>query len=160
MKRKINHQYLLLGCVVVLALLCFLSIDAPIRFDHERKEREVAVKERLMKIRQAEELYRQRHGTYTGSFETLAKEKLLADSLSYIPYSDQKRFELQTNAIVSKSGQQVPLMECRAAYGEYLQGLDKTSVADLIQEAEGAGRYPGLKIGDLEVPNNNAGNWE
>jgi hypothetical protein len=51
-------------------------------------------------------------------------------------------------------------MECGARYDEYLQGLDADEVSNLTDEAMGAGRFPGLKIGDLETPNNNAGNWE
>ena len=30
----------------------------------------------------------------------------------------------------------------------------------LTDAAEKQSRYPGLKIGDLTTPNNNAGNWE
>lgn len=159
MKRKINNNALLAACAVLLALLCVLSIGSPMHFDSQRAQREKAVKQRLMQIRTAEEKYRIRHGAYTGSFEVLAKAHLLADSLSYIPYSD-KRFELQATTMVGKSGNQIPLMECGAEYSQYLDGLDKNSVANLTEEANSAGRYPGLKIGDLETPNNNAGNWE
>jgi hypothetical protein len=51
-------------------------------------------------------------------------------------------------------------MECGARYEQFLDGLDANSVANLIEEASAAGRYPGLKIGDIVQPNNNAGNWE
>ena len=59
-----------------------------------------------------------------------------------------------------KSGKQIPLMECAAEYTSYLNGLDQRSVDALVQEAIAAGRYPGLKIGDVTTTNNNAGNWE
>ncbi len=160
MKMKANNTLLLMGCVLVLAALCFLSVDAPMRFQRQRQEREAVVKQRLLTIRAAEEKYRVRHGAYAGSFAELAKGGLLADSISYIPFSSKKRFSLQISSTVGKSGRQVPLMECGAEYADYLNGLDESSVASLTDEANAAGRYPGLKIGDLETPNDNAGNWE
>lgn len=50
-------------------------------------------------------------------------------------------------------------MECGATYKQYLDGLDKASVDELTQEANANGRFPGLKIGDTETPNDNVGNW-
>lgn len=39
MNLKINNNYLLFACVVILTLLCFNSINSPIRFDKkEQKE--------------------------------------------------------------------------------------------------------------------------
>ena len=51
-------------------------------------------------------------------------------------------------------------MECRAYYDDYLQDQDKGDVDDLKNEATNAGRFPGLKFGDLTLAGNNAGNWE
>lgn len=158
--KKIKNSYLLLACVLVLALLCVLSIYSPMRFDSQRAKREKAVKTALLKIRTAEEKYRISHDTYTGSFDELVKAGLLADSLRYIPYTDKKQFNLHVSSLEGKSGNQIPLMECSAEYKQYLDGLDKTSVSNLVDEANAAGRFAGLKIGDLEEPNNNAGNWE
>lgn len=51
-------------------------------------------------------------------------------------------------------------MECRAKYVDFLDGLDRNSVANVIEDANSSGGFPGLKIGDINTPNNNAGNWE
>lgn len=160
MKKKIKTSYILGACVFIMALLCFLSIDSPIRFNDERTERENAVKAQLIKIRTAEKKYRAKNGVYTDNFDVLTKAGLLSDSARYIPYSDNKTFVLQVTAMTGKMGNQIPLMECSAGYKDYLDGLDKNSVNDLINEAHESGQFPGLKIGDLESPNNNAGNWE
>ncbi len=159
---NIQHKntYGLLACVIVMAVLCVLSISSPMRFEHQQQKRERAVKERLMKIRTAEEKYRIRHGAYTADFATLVKSGLLADSLQYIPYSGGKRFTIDATTTIAKSGRQIPLMECSAAYTDYLQGLDKNSINNLTQAANESGRFPGLKIGDTTQPNDNAGNWE
>ena len=112
-----------------------------------------------MLIRTAEEKYKQKHGVYTGDFATLAKEKLLADSLQYIPFSNGKKFSLVATTIVGKSGKQTPLMECGATYETYLEGLDGDAIRQATDMANYAGLYPGLKIGDITTDNDNAGNW-
>ena len=76
------------------------------------------------------------------------------------PFAGGKKFDIAVNTQTGKSGRQIPLMECGAEYADYLEGLDGNSISNLIEEAETAGRYPGLKIGDLTTPNDNAGNWE
>ena len=95
----------------------------------------------------------------TGDFQTLIKGKYLQESLQYIPYSDGKKFTLSATTIVSKSGKQIPLMECGASYEDFLNGLDENAVQELIDNAMISGAYPGLKIGDITTDNNNAGNW-
>lgn len=106
-----------------------------------------------------EERYKARHGGYSGDFQTLIKGKYLQESLQYIPYSDGKKFTLSATTIVSKSGKQIPLMECGASYEDFLNGLDENAVQELIDKAMISGAYPGLKIGDITTDNNNAGNW-
>ncbi len=160
MKVNFKNNYLLSACVLVLALVCWLSVNAPMRFDREQGQRETAVKERLMAIRKAEEQYRKQHGAYTGDWQTLIRSGLLADSLQYVPFSDKRRFSLAATTTIGKSGRQIPLMECGATYDVYLQGLDKHTVSTLMEDANEAGRYPGLKIGDISEPNGNHGNWE
>lgn len=161
MKTKAFRQgAVLVGCVVVLVVLCFLSVGTPMHFDHERQAREAVVKARLVSIRTAEERYRQRHGVYASSLRRLVGERLLADSLRFIPYTDGEEFHLEATTLSGHSGRPMPVMECSALYSQYLQGLDSRSVTQLTEQAQGEGRFAGLKIGDLETDNNNAGNWE
>jgi hypothetical protein len=159
MKPKININYILAGCVVVLSLLCVLSVLKPLNFQKEQAQREVIVKKRLLKIRTAEERYRQKYKTYTGSFSTLIRQGFLADSLQYIPFAGKKRFDLQATVQLGKSGRQIPLMECGADYHDYLSGMDSDEIEQLIEKANTAGQYPGLKFGDIETDNNNEVNW-
>lgn len=83
-----------------------------------------------------------------------------ADSLQYIPYGEGEKFELEKTIHVGRSGVTQNVMECRASYYSYLKGLSEREIYNLTDAAENSGRYPGLKIGDLMTPNNNAGNWE
>ena len=159
MRHRINNNYILGACLAVLVTLCFLSIWQPMHFQQEQARREQAVKERLMKIKNAEERYLAKHGAYTGDLKTLVKGKYLADSLQYIPYSGGKKFSLAATTIVSKSGKQIPLMECGARYEDFLQGLNENNIREVTEQANGAGLFPGLKIGDLTTDNSNGGNW-
>ena len=112
-----------------------------------------------MLIQKAEERYLAKHGVYTGDFKTLVKGKYLADSLQYIPFSDGKKFSLAATTIVEKSGKQIPLMECGATYHDFLDGLNENYIQEVTEQANDAGLFPGLKIGDITTDNNNAGNW-
>lgn len=157
---KPSKNHILAALAAALAVACAMSIYSPIRFGRQQAERERAVKERLVKIRNAEEAYRRATGGYTDDFSVLAGRGLLADSLQYIPFSGGKKFSITVTMQTGKSGRQVPLMECGAGYEDYLTGLDKGSIESLVEEANNAGRYTGLKIGDITTPNDNAGNWE
>lgn len=158
MRNKTN--FILLLCVAVLIAVCALSVSEPIRFQRETARREAAVKERLVAIRLAEEQYRKDVGAYSGSFDVLISKGYLKQGYQYIPFDGTEKFSLSATTQLSKSGKQMPLMECGAQYQQYLNGMDENSVANLIETANESGRYPGLKIGDLTQPNNNAGNWE
>lgn len=159
--KLLKNQNIILGfCVLVLVVLCWLSVERPMRFEREQAEREKAVKARLLHIRTAEERYRARKGVYTGDWATLIRAKLLADSLQYVPFSGKERFHLEVSFVMGKSGRQVPVMQCGATYDQYLKGLDGNAVANLTEKANMSGRFPGLMIGDITQPNENAGNWE
>lgn len=160
MKVKLGHNYLLAFCVLILLALCFLSIYSPIRFKQQQAERETPVKRHLVQIRRAQEQYRAATGVYTASFDSLIRRGYLADTLPFVPFGGGKRFDMEVSMHLTKSGREVPLLECRAGYADFLTGLDREAVQQLIDNESAAGRYPGLKIGDLITPNDNAGNWE
>ena len=62
---------LLFAVILLLAWQVVKSIQAPIKFNHEKSTREAQVVERLMDIRNAEVLYKQANNKYTASFDTL-----------------------------------------------------------------------------------------
>ena len=81
------------------------------------------------------------------------------DSLKYIPFSG-KQF-IETDAIVKTvSGVQVPLFEARMPWKALLKGMDNQLRINLDSELEDQDKYPGLQVGSVNQPNNNAGNWE
>lgn len=96
--------------------------------------------------------------------ETLYKGEFTAeniDQIVLIPYSDNLRFEIEVNdEYQTTQGIHVPLFEARAPFETYLADQDKQELVNLIDKEQKLEHYPGLKVGSIEAPNNNAGNWE
>ena len=83
------------------------------------------------------------------------------DEIVYIPYTDNVKFEVETNnGYTTSQGIKVPIFEIRAHYNTYLHDLNNQERVNLIDKEEKLEHYPGLKVGSVEAPNNNAGNWE
>ncbi|MDK2853005.1 MAG: hypothetical protein PWQ38_1270 [Proteiniphilum sp.] len=68
---KVVMRVLLAIAIVLLAYLCWKSIQGPIDFNAEVEKRERAVIQRLIDIRTAQVALRAQTGSYTGSFDTL-----------------------------------------------------------------------------------------
>ena len=92
--------------------------------------------------------------------DTIFPKGFIADSLRYIPFGNGKQFEMAIRNDTAKSGAPFCLLEVKAPYDTYLNGLDKQEIANLKDTQSKMFKYCGLKIGDLETANNNAGNWE
>ena len=157
---KIKLNYILSAIVAALLVLCVASVYTPMSFDNQKTKREKAVKERLVTIRKAEEAYKPKYGIYTADFNKLVGSKLIDDSIQYVPFSQKAKFELTTTVHTGKSGATTSLMECGTTYNIYLNGVDEKKIAEITEEANTRGEYPGLKFGDITTPNDNAGNWE
>ena len=101
---------------------------------------------------------------YKNMIEDLYKGEYTADNIDqiiYIPYTDNVRFEVEVNNNYTTSqGIRIPLFEARAHYNTYLADLNAQERVNLIDKETKLEHYPGLKVGDIEAPNNNAGNWE
>ena len=83
------------------------------------------------------------------------------DRIVEIPYSNGKRYEIEVNNDYKTSqGIRVPLFEARAPFESYLSDLNEQELVNLIDRENKLEHYPGLKVGDIYAPNNNAGNWE
>lgn len=80
------------------------------------------------------------------------------DSIAYIPFSGDSI--IMSSTVRRVSGVDVPLFEACMPYKSLLKGLDNQLRINLDSEREDTGRYPGLMVGSVTMPNNNAGNWE
>lgn len=79
--------------------------------------------------------------------------------IGIIPFSDGAKVQMD-EIIKQVSGVDVPLFEAKMPYDDLLKGMDRQLVVNLKAERSDTGRYPGLMVGSIDNPNNNAGNWE
>ena len=100
----------------------------------------------------------------TNMIQSLYKGQYTEETIGeiiYIPYTNNVKFEVETNnGYTTSQGIKVPIFEIRAHYNTYLHDLNSQERVNLIDKEEKLEHYPGLKVGSIDAPNNNAGNWE
>ncbi len=101
-----------------------------------------------------------RDTTWIALVDTIYGKGFNVDSMKYVPYGNGTQFELATSCDTTKSGSAQWLFEARTPFETYLTGINDQEMKNLISAQKKLGRYCGLKVGDVEQPNNNAGNWE
>ncbi len=105
-----------------------------------------------------------RDTSWVSLIDSLYAPEFDPEQLRYIPGSDNEVFDLIACPTTTKSGSIIYVMECNAPLQAYMKGASKLwarELANRLEEAEGKGAYPGLKIGEASMNwNNNAGNWE
>ena len=81
--------------------------------------------------------------------------------LAIIPFSENRQFEIAVNNEFRNALDiRIPLFEVRAPWRLFLHDLDRQLLANEEHFANELGRFPGLQVGSILGPNNNAGNWE
>ena len=98
----------------------------------------------------------------TNMIQSLYKGQYTEENIGeivYIPYTDNVKFEVETNnGYTTSQGIKVPIFEIRAHYNTYLHDLNNQERVNLIDNEEKLELYPGLKVGSVEAPYHNAGN--
>ena len=92
--------------------------------------------------------------------DTIFKPGFVADSLKFVPFGNGAQFELAVRKDTMKSGAPLNLFQAQVAYDVYLHGINEQELLNLKDMKTKLGKYCGLRVGDIEQPNNNAGNWE
>ena len=87
------------------------------------------------------------------------RDNFNVDVIGVIPFSEGQPVEMEST-IRMVSGVQVPLFEAAMPYKALLKGLDNQLRINLDDDRIKSDRYPGLKVGSVSAPNNNAGNWK
>jgi len=94
------------------------------------------------------------------------KESIFVDRADFdinkigdIPFSEGAKVQMD-EIIKQVSGVDVPLFEAKIPYEDLLKGMNRQLLVNLKAERADTGRYPGLMVGSIDNPNNNAGNWE
>jgi len=91
--------------------------------------------------------------------DTLFAEDYSAKNIWKVPYTDSDSIKLAT-AKVTVSKTKVNVFEAKVHNDVLLHGLDRQLIINLNERMKNANNFPGVKVGDINQPNNNAGNWE
>lgn len=81
------------------------------------------------------------------------------DSLRFVPLVGNE-FDMKAVMYKSISNIIIPLFEAGVTNDVYLKGLDRQLVVNLNDDQKKMNKWPGVKVGSVDSPNNNAGNWE
>ena len=92
--------------------------------------------------------------------DTIFAKGFNPDSLPFVPYGNGAKFEMAIRKDTTKSGAPLNLFQAQVAYDVYLKGINDQELINLKDVQNKLGKYCGLRVGDIETPNNNAGNWE
>ena len=82
------------------------------------------------------------------------------DSLRYVPFTDGYEFKLGAGVLQTTSKVPVRVFEAKVHNDVLLAKLNRQLVINYKETREKITGYPGLRVGSLEEPTNNAGNWE
>ncbi len=91
--------------------------------------------------------------------DTLFPENFNADKLWEVPFTENDKFEMAT-AVLTVSKLNVNVFEAKVLNDILLHGMDRQLVINLNERMKNLNNFPGVKVGDIVEPNNNAGNWE
>jgi hypothetical protein len=91
--------------------------------------------------------------------DTLFAEDFNADMLWKVPFTEDASFELAI-ATLRVSNLDVNVFEAKIHNDILLHGMDKQLIVNLNDRMEQQNNFPGVRVGNINEPNNNAGNWE
>ncbi len=82
------------------------------------------------------------------------------DQLRYVPGKDKTEFQMSAARVMTTSMVLVNVFEAYVLNDVFLGDLDRQLVVNYNDQRVKITGFPGMKVGDVKVPNNNAGNWE
>ena len=92
--------------------------------------------------------------------DSIFHAKYTIDSLCYVPFADTNQFFIGAREIETGSKVRVKVFEASVLYDILLHGLDQQLVINYNSTRVKITNFSGLRVGSLEEPTNNAGNWE
>ena len=101
-----------------------------------------------------------RDTVWVAVMDTIFPKGFVADSLPFVPYGNGNKFELAIRKDTTETGAPLNLFQAQVPYETYLSGINEQELLNLKDLQTKLNKYCGLRVGDIEQPNNNAGNWE
>ncbi len=82
------------------------------------------------------------------------------ESLRFVPGMENTEFQMSAARVMTTSMVMVNVFEAYVLNDTFLSDLDRQLVINYNEQRTKITGFPGMKVGDIRVPNNNAGNWE
>jgi len=82
------------------------------------------------------------------------------ESLRFVPGMENTEFTMSAARVMTTSMVLVNVFEAYVLNDTFLKDLDRQLVVNYNEQRTKITGFPGMKVGDIRVPNNNAGNWE
>jgi type II secretory pathway pseudopilin PulG len=101
-----------------------------------------------------------RDTTYVPVRDSIFDKGYPIDQLRFIPGMENTEFTMASGRVMTTSMVLVNVFEAYALNDVFLSDLDRQLVVNYNDQRTKITGFPGMKVGDVRVPNNNAGNWE
>jgi len=82
------------------------------------------------------------------------------ETLRFVPGMENTEFQMSAARVMTTSMVLVNVFEAYVLNDVFLTDLDRQLVVNYNEQRTKFTGFPGMKVGDVRVPNNNAGNWE
>ena len=101
-----------------------------------------------------------RDTTYVPVRDSIFDKGYPIDQLRFIPGMEPTEFTMASGRVMTTSMVLVNVFEAYALNDVFLSDLNRQLVVNYNDQRTKITGFPGMKVGDVRVPNNNAGNWE
>ena len=101
-----------------------------------------------------------RDTSYIPVRDSVFKEGYPIDQLRFVPGLENIEFQMSAGRVMTASMVMVNVFEAYVLNDVFLSDLDRQLVVNYNDQRTKITGFPGMKVGDVKVPNNNAGNWE
>ncbi|MRR19700.1 hypothetical protein EG827_05860 [bacterium] len=101
-----------------------------------------------------------RDTSYVPVRDSIFHEDYPIEELRFVPGLDNVDFQMSASRVMTTSMVQVNVFEAFVLNDVFLSDLDRQLVVNYNEQRIKFTGFPGMKVGDVRVPNNNAGNWE
>ena len=82
------------------------------------------------------------------------------NDLRFVPGMEKTEFQMSAGRVMTTSMVLVNVFEAYVLNDVFLSDLDRQLVVNYNEQRTKTTGFPGMKVGDVRIPNNNAGNWE
>jgi len=98
------------------------------------------------------------------ALDTLFGQQYDIEAIKFVPFTNGKHeFKMLANILLTGSKVKVPVFEARVSNKVIFEDIFEEFEVEIKEENGNRiriNKYPGLKVGSIEEPNNGAGNWE